>query len=56
MKTEVRRLRTHGITFIGDAVCGEQASTIYGYDPIANIIELCEIKAAALPQLPRHSL
>ena len=56
METEVSRLRTHGMTFAGDAVCGEQASAVYGYDPFDNIIELYEIKTDALPQLPRHAL
>lgn len=56
METEVSRLRTHGMTFAGDAVCGEQASAVYGYDPFGNIIELYEIKTDALPQLPRHAL
>ena len=56
METEVSRLRTHGMTFAGDAVCGEQASAVYGYDSFGNIIELYEIKTDALPQLPRHAL
>ncbi len=56
METAVSRLRTHGMTFAGDAVCGEQASAVYGYDPFGNIIELYEIKTDALPQLPRHAL
>lgn len=55
MEAELSRLRTHGITFVGDAVCSEQASAIYGYDPFGNIIELYGIKTAALPQLARHS-
>ena len=56
MEAELGRLRTHGMTFDGDAVCSEQASAIYGYDPFGNIIELYEIKTAALPQLSRHAL
>jgi glyoxylase I family protein len=56
MEAELGRLRTHGMTFVGDAVCSEQASAIYGYDPFGNIIELYEIKTAALPQLSRHAL
>jgi len=43
------------MTFVGDAVCGEQASAIYGYDPFGNIIELYEIKTATLPHLARHA-
>ena len=56
MEAELGRLRTHGMTFDGDAVCSEQASAIYGYGPFGNIIELYEIKTAALPQLSRHAL
>ena len=56
MEAELGRLRTHGMTFVGDAVCSEQASAIYSYDPFGNIIELYEIKTAALPQLSRHAL
>jgi len=55
MEAELSRLRTHGMTFVGDAVCGEQASAIYGYDPFGNIIELYEIKTATLPHLARHA-
>ena len=53
IEDEHRRLQGHGMTFVGDAVVGEQASAIYGRDPFGNIIELYEIKTTALPQLPR---
>ena len=55
IQAEYDRLKTHGMEFVGEVVhFGDNASAIYGRDPCGNIIELYEIKAAEIAQLPRY--
>ena len=54
IQAEFDRLKTHGMTFVGDVVnFGETSSAIYGYDPCGNLIELYEIKTPDIAQLKR---
>ena len=54
IEQEYDRLKSHGMTFVGEVVhFGERSSAIYGRDPSGNIIELYEIRDPGTAQLTR---
>ena len=54
IEQEYDRLKSHGMTFVGEVVhFGERSSAIYGRDPSGNIIELYEIRGPGTAQLTR---